>query len=242
MVLTIEAFMARRSILVALGVLLTAACSASSAEDVARDELELRPHLSPPVQPVGPHSPPEAPWSPGAMLPTTPIVVHDGRVARVIAGDRGVVEVTAVDPGVDRAISQPEAANVCRRLDYDGRTGWYLPDEHTLLAMVGKLDANDGLWSNVDLVQRGGLTGIDPTSGATDLRMMASKIHPASGAFQGADHSLSALGSTGHFVCIRTDEPIQDWRTCMAAASQLQRCICLGAWFTPPRDHWECRQ
>jgi hypothetical protein len=218
------------------------ACASSSDEQLgAGDEASsLMPPQSPPVDRPEPGRPlPGGPTSPADALPTTPIVVPHGAVTRLSA-NATEIEMTTLDPGVGHTVSQPEASNICQRLSYGGETGWYLPDERTLLAMKGMTSVHAPVWSNVDFVMASGFTGVDPTSGETDLREMASTIDLGSGAFRSADHEFSDLGSKAHFVCIHTQSPIKDWHACLGQPSELLRCECLGVVFVPPRDHFEC--
>jgi hypothetical protein len=198
------------------------------------------PPQSPPVDRPEPGRPlPTGETSPADAIPMTPIVVPHGAVVHV-STDANEIDVTTIDPGVGHTVSQPEASKICQRLNYAGRTGWYLPDEKTLLAMVGKTSLRKPVWSNVDFVMASGFTTVDPTTGETDLRQMASTIDVGTGAFQSADHEFSDLGSKADFLCIHTEQPIRDWHLCLQQPSQLLRCECLGFVFVPPRDHFEC--
>jgi hypothetical protein len=84
-----------------------------------------------------------------------------------------------------------------------------------------------------------GFTGVDPTTGETDLREMASTIDLGTGEFTSRTHEFSDGSATQHFVCIHTAQRIPDWTSCMTLA-QPARCMCLGFWFVPPRDAFEC--
>jgi hypothetical protein len=234
--------MLRHALAVVIAAALGACASSSDREVGSGNQADsLLPPQSPPVERPEPGRPLPGgvPWSPADALPTTPIVVASGAVLHVTT-ETTEMDVTAMDPGVGHAVSQPEAGNICRRLNYGGRTGWYLPDEKTLLAMVGKTGVHAPAWSNVDFVMASGFTGVDPTNGETDLREMASTIDLGSGAFRSADHEFSDLGARADFVCIHTEQPIRDWHVCLAQPSELLRCECLGFVFVPPRDHFEC--